>query len=35
MIDYSYSEHKKFYYGFDKLKKKNKYKKPYFIVHKY
>jgi len=35
MIDYSYSEHKKFYYGFDKLRGKNKYKKPYFIVHKY
>ena len=35
MIDYFYSEHKKFCYGFDKLKGKNKYKKPYFIVHKY
>ena len=35
MIDYMYHEHKKFYYGFDKLKGKNKNKKPYFIVHKY
>ena len=35
MIDYFYSEHKKFCYGFDKLKGKNKYKKPFFIVHKY
>ena len=35
MIDYFYSEHKKFCYGFDKLRGKNKYKKPYFIVHKY
>ena len=35
MIDYSYSEHKKFCYGFDKLKGKNKYKRPYFIVYKY
>ena len=35
MIDYFYSEHKKFGYGFDKLKGKNKYKKPFFIVHKY
>ena len=35
MIDYFYSEHTKFCYGFDKLKGKNKYKKPYFIVHKY
>jgi hypothetical protein len=35
MIDYFYSEHKKFCYGFDKLRGKDKYKKPYFIVHKY
>lgn len=35
MIDYFYSEHKKFCYGFDKLKGKNKYKKPYYIVYKY
>ena len=35
MIDYSYSEHKKFCYGFDKYKGKNRYKKPYFIVYKY
>ena len=35
MIDYFHSEHKKFGYGFDKLKGKNKYKKPFFIVHKY
>ena len=35
MIDYFYSEHKKFCYGFDKFKGKNKYKKPFFIVHKY
>ena len=35
MIDYFYSEHKKFCYGFDKLKGKNKIKRPLFIVHKY
>ena len=35
MIDYFESEHKKFYYGFDKLKGKNKYKIPFFIVYKY
>lgn len=35
MIDYSHSEHKQLYYGFDKLRGKNKYKKPYFIVYKY
>ena len=35
MIDYYYSEHKQFGYGFDKLKGKNKNKKPFFIVHKY
>ena len=35
MIDYFYSEHKKFGFGFDKLKGKNKNKKPFFIVHKY
>ena len=35
MIDYFYSEHKKFCYGFDKLRGKNKIKRPLFIVHKY
>ena len=35
MIDYFYSEHKKFGFGFDKLKGKNRNKKPFFIVHKY
>jgi len=35
MIDYLYNEHKQFCYGFDKLKGKNKIKKPYFIVYKY
>ena len=35
MIDYLYSEHKKLYYGFDKLKGKDRNKKPFFIVHKY
>ena len=35
MIDYFESEHKKFYHGFDKLKGKNKYKIPFFIVYKY
>ncbi len=35
MIDYFYSEHKKFCYGFDKLRGKNKLKRPLFIVHKY
>jgi hypothetical protein len=35
MIDYFYSEHKKFCYGFDRLKGKNKIKRPLFIVHKY
>ena len=35
MIDYFESEHKKLYHGFDKLKGKNKYKIPFFIVYKY
>ena len=35
MIDYFESEHKKFCYGFDKLKGRNKYKIPLFIVYKY
>ena len=35
MVDYYYSEHKKFCYGLDKYKGRNKIKKPLFIVHKY
>ena len=35
MVDYFESEHKKFCYGFDKYKGRNKYKIPFFIVYKY
>ena len=35
MVDYLESEHKKFYHGFDKLKGRNRYKIPHFIVYKY